>query len=165
MDGLNSIASILTVFSQISVSLVSIIGFLALVFKPVRRLIVYIYKCITGNKDKNEKVLSKINELEQTFTSRVDSLENTLSKKIQEVSNINDENEKDRIRWEILSFANSCRNGKKHSKEEYNHIIELKVKYTNLLNKTGDKNGVFEEDYKYIEQLYRERLEKNDFLS
>lgn len=165
MDGMNSIASALAILSQISVSLVSIIGFLALIFKPVRRLVVYVYKRIVGDKDKNEKVITKINELEQTFSNKVDNLETTLSNKIQEVSDRNDENEKDRIRWEILSFANSCRNGKKHSKEEYNHIIELKVKYTNLLNKTGDKNGVFEEDYKYIEQLYRERLEKNDFLS
>lgn len=30
-----------------------------------------------------------------------------------------EENEKDRIRWEILDFANSCRNGRKHTKDEY----------------------------------------------
>ena len=156
MEGVSSIASVLAILSQISVSLVSIIGFLALIFKPVRRLITYIYKRISGDKDKNEKILSKINELEQTFTNRVDNLENTLSTKIQEVSDRNDENEKDRIRWEILDFANSCRNGRKHSKEEFNHIIELRVKYEKLLEKTGDENGVFEEDYKYIQSLYME---------
>lgn len=30
-----------------------------------------------------------------------------------------EENEKDRIRWEILDFANSCRNNRKHTKDEY----------------------------------------------
>lgn len=75
-----------------------------------------------------------------------------------------EENEKDRIRWEILDFANSCRNGRKHTKDEYQHIIALNDKYKDLLEKTGDKNGVFEAEYEYIKKLYAERQEKNDFL-
>lgn len=75
-----------------------------------------------------------------------------------------EENEKDRIRWEILDFANSCRNGRKHTKDEYQHIITLNDKYKGLLEKTGDKNGVFEAEYEYIKKLYAERQEKNDFL-
>ena len=75
-----------------------------------------------------------------------------------------DENEKDRIRWEILDFANSCRNGRKHTKDEYEHIVALNDKYRKLLKKTNDTNGVFEIEYEYIQKLYAERLEKNDFL-
>lgn len=75
-----------------------------------------------------------------------------------------EENEKDRIRWEILDFANSCRNGKKHTKDEYQHIMALNDKYTKLLAKTHDKNGVFEAEYEYIKKLYAERQMKNDFL-
>lgn len=75
-----------------------------------------------------------------------------------------DENEKDRIRWEILNFANSCRNGRRHTKDEFQHIVTLNTKYRQLLKKTNDINGVFEVEYKYIEKLYEERLEKNDFL-
>ena len=67
-------------------------------------------------------------------------------------------------RWEVLDFANSCRNGKKHTKDEYQHIITLNTKYKDLLKRTKDKNGVFEEEYKYIQKLYAERQEKNDFL-
>lgn len=74
------------------------------------------------------------------------------------------ENEKDRIRWEILDFANSCRNGRRHTKDEFQHIITLNDKYKNLLAITGDKNGVFEAEYDYIRRLYEERQEKNDFL-
>lgn len=74
------------------------------------------------------------------------------------------ENEKDRIRWEILDFANSCRNGRRHTKDEFQHIITLNDKYKNLLALTGDKNGVFEAEYDYIKRLYEERQEKNDFL-
>lgn len=75
-----------------------------------------------------------------------------------------DENEKDRIRWEVLDFANSCRNGRRHTKDEYQHIITLHDKYKRLLQKTNDTNGVFDEEYSYIKRLYAERQERNDFL-
>lgn len=75
-----------------------------------------------------------------------------------------EENEKDRIRWEILEFANSCRNDQKHTKDEFQHIITLNDKYKKLLESTNDKNGVFEAEYKFIEELYAERQKKNDFL-
>lgn len=73
-------------------------------------------------------------------------------------------NEKDRIRWEILDFANSCRNGRRHTKDEFEHIITLNKKYKQLLKATNDENGVFELEYEYIQELYTERLKKNDFL-
>lgn len=165
MEQVNALVPILQTFSAMAVSLTAIIGLLSLVFKPVRQCIVWVYKKAVHGKDRDEKILNKINDLERAVTSKVDNLESTLSMKIQEVSDRNDENEKDRIRWEILDFANSCRNNRKHSKEEFNHIIELKVKYERLLEKSGDKNGVFEEDFKYIEGIYAERLEKNDFLA
>lgn len=75
-----------------------------------------------------------------------------------------DENEKDRIRWEVLDFANSCRTGRLHTQEEFRHIATLNDKYKVLLERTKDKNGVFETEYKYIDDLYQERLKKNDFL-
>ena len=75
-----------------------------------------------------------------------------------------DENEKDRIRWEILDFATSCRNGIRHTKDQFQHIITLNDKYKRLLEKTSDTNGVFEAEYAYIKKLYAERQEKNDFL-
>ena len=88
-----------------------------------------------------------------------------LTETVNDIQKQVNENEKDRIRWEILDFANSCRNGKLHTKEEFKHIIELNDKYKNLLVITDDKNGVFEADYEFIKKLYAERLEKNDFLS
>lgn len=84
--------------------------------------------------------------------------------KIEEVENSVRENEKDRIRWEILSFANSCHNGRKHTKDEYRHIDKLNKKYINLLKQTDDTNGEFEVEYEYIKELYAERIRKNDFL-
>lgn len=74
------------------------------------------------------------------------------------------DNEKDRIRYEVLDFANSCRNGRKHTKDEFGHIISLNDKYEELLKQTEDKNGVFEAEYDYILDLYRKNLSDDGFL-
>lgn len=82
-----------------------------------------------------------------------------------ELQNIKiDDNEKDRIRWEILDFANSCRNGRDHTKDEFQHIMVLNDKYKKLLKSTNDINGVFDIEYKYISELYATKLNNNDFL-
>lgn len=75
-----------------------------------------------------------------------------------------DENEKDRIRWEILDFANSCHNGRNHTKDEFDHIMALNDKYKKLLKKTDDTNGVFDIEYKYISELYEKKRNENSFL-
>lgn len=87
-----------------------------------------------------------------------------IRKDVTEIQRQMDENEKDRIRWEVLDFANSCRNGRRHTKDEYQHIITLNDKYKRLLRKTNDVNGVFDEEYAYIKTLYAERQRQNDFL-
>lgn len=75
-----------------------------------------------------------------------------------------DENEKDRIRFEVLDFANSCRNKRKHTKDEFQHIIVLNEKYEKLLQETNDKNGVFESEYEYIKEIYKVCQRDNSFL-
>lgn len=110
---------------------------------PWTSLFKWIGSLVNGETDKDIKEIKKIISDNQTAI---------------------DENEKDRIRWEILDFANSCRKHELHSKEEFTHVIALKDKYEKLLEKTGDTNGVFEAEYQYILNLYAERLEKNDFL-
>lgn len=75
-----------------------------------------------------------------------------------------DENEMDRIRWEVLDFANACRNHVKHTKDEFHHIIALNEKYHKLLDKYGDENGVFDAEYAYIVELYHDCQRNNSFL-
>ncbi len=75
-----------------------------------------------------------------------------------------DDNEKDRIRYEVLSFANQCRNHVKHTQDEFQHIIAINKKYHKLLAKTRDENGVFDAEYQYILELYHECQRSNSFL-
>jgi len=100
----------------------------------------------------------------KTITGNACSKIDGLIEKVEKIEKDVKTNEKDRIRWEILDFANSCRNDRKHTRDEFQHIVALNDKYKRLLQETNDTNGVFEVEYNYIQDLYAERLEKNDFL-
>lgn len=52
-----------------------------------------------------------------------------LSKQIKKVDEKVDINERDRIRYEILQFSSSLREGYRRSENEYTHIEELYQKY------------------------------------
>ena len=84
--------------------------------------------------------------------------------KVDDLGKIVDDNEIDRIRWEILDFANSCRNGRKHTYGEFVHIIELNGKYHKILDKRELTNGQIDAEYSYILELFQECQRENKFL-
>ena len=157
---MDEIAKILSLFSAMAVSLTAIIGLLSLVFKPIRKAIVFVYKKVTGGRDKNKEILDKIDDV----SKKVDQVREELTEKIQIVSKSNDKNEMKRLRWEILDFANSCKNGRRHTQDEFKHIIEIHDDYETLLESTGEKNGFLDAEFDYIREIYAERQKKNDFL-
>lgn len=107
---------------------------------------------------------SLIKWIGKTLNSRLQQEILKINNIIKDISSDIDQNEKDRIRWQVLDFASSCREGRLHTKDEFQHIIALNDKYKKLLAKTDDKNGVFDEEYKYIQDIYHKRQQKNDFL-
>lgn len=106
----------------------------------------------------------KINPWSALFTWIGKYLTGDIKHQLEEITKEVRDNEKDRIRWEILDFANSCHNGRKHTKDEFRHINKLNLKYIKLLEQTHDTNGEFEVEYQYIKDLFNERNRKNDFL-
>lgn len=63
-----------------------------------------------------------------------------------------DNNEKDRIRHEIFTFANNMRNRKReYTAQEFQHIFEINEKY----RKMGG-NGQIKIEMKYIQEKYLE---------
>lgn len=115
----------------------------AIKFNPITSLFRWIGKAANG------EVLEQIEALKK----RADEQRRSI-----------DENEMDRIRWEVLDFANACRNRVKHTKDEFQHIISLNTKYHLLLDKYKIDNGVFDEEYAYILNLYHRCQIENDFL-
>lgn len=73
----------------------------------------------------NKPVLEKIENQDK----KIDGLKATFEEKFGELAYTVDKNEIDRIRRDILDFASSCRQGKKHTKDKFEHIFELYQKY------------------------------------
>lgn len=115
----------------------------AIKFNPITSLLSWIGKVING------EVLKQISALQKRADEQRKSI---------------DENEMDRIRWEVFAFANACRNHVRHTKDEFQHIISLNTKYHALLEAHGIENGVFDEEYAYILELYHRCQVENDFL-
>lgn len=72
-------------------------------------------------------------------------------------------NEIDRIRWEILTFANLCRRQVRANLDEFTHIINLYQKYHALLDAEGRENGQIALEYEYISRLYMKLSENDQF--
>ena len=97
------------------------------------------------NKDINEKLNGMSNKLDDV-SKRIDIIE------------IND------MRSTILDFANSCMNQRKHTKEEFEHVIDLHTQYEEKISEKGIKNGRMELAFKYISDLYVKCLNEDSFL-
>ena len=76
-----------------------------------------------------------------------------------------DMNDANRIRTTILDFANSLRNGNRHTQEEFDHIIDQNDLYQTYMLKYRFKNGRFEQAYQYILKCYGRCLEESSFLA
>lgn len=68
-------------------------------------------------------------------------------------------------RWSVLDFMNSCRQGREHTKEEWEHCISELTWYEDYCERHNIPNGVMVECGKYLRAQYHEHLIKNDFLT
>lgn len=120
-------------------------------WNPWSQLFKWIGKLINTETDKKiNDLIDSTKKLNKKLEDETQSLDN----KITNLHTMVDENEKDRIRYEVLDFANSCHNNRRHTKDEFEHIIALNDKYEALLKRTGDKNGVYNAEYEYLMKLY-----------
>lgn len=87
-----------------------------------------------------------------------------LQKELTELKADFEDTKADTMRWDILTFANGCRNKQKHTKEEWEHVITQIKKYETYVEEKGIDNGVIEEESKYLRELYHDILRDNDFL-
>ena len=118
-------------------------------------------KIIDANNTKIETSFNAIN----THLNNVDKqLANVMlinaeqTKTIEHMNEKIDTNEIDRLRWEIISFANSLRydDGQSATLEGYNHVFDAYGKYEKLLESLGRKNGKIDNEYAYIKIMFNE---------
>jgi len=104
------------------------------------------------NKDAND-TLSVVNTKLEKVSDRINTIESRID--MIEVNN---------MRTQILDFANSCMNGRKHTKEEFEHMIDLHTSYNDIIKEKGIVNGRMDLAYQYISELYVRCLNENSFL-
>ena len=126
--------------------------------KPFTRLIGMIGRIL--NKDLSTRIDRLTAEIDSVKTE-VDQVKKENEKQIEMI----DKNDANFIRTTILDFANSIRQGGRHTQEEYDHIIDMNDVYEQYVEKYNIHNGRFTQAYKYILASYGECLENNSFLA
>ena len=106
----------------------------------------------------------KVNPWKWLFSWIGNLINGDIRKDLKELKRDFEETKAQDKRWHILNFANNCRNGKMHSREEWNHVISELAEYEEYTERKNITNGVIEENAKYLRELYHERNKKNDFL-
>ena len=134
------------------------------IIESVREFLTSPEVIIFGSLTLVEFIPIKLNPLRWTGRKIGELLIGDLRKEFAEFKRDYEERNAKEMRRHILDFANSCRNGVLHSREEWEHIIAELREYEEYTEKKKIPNGVIEEDAKYLRELYRERNMKNDFL-
>lgn len=88
----------------------------------------------------------------------------TVKKEVEEIKKSNDMQTIRQIRAHVLDFANSCMNHRKHSKQEFENIIDENTKYEALVKKYKLKNAVYKEEYSFIMKQYHYCQDNDCFL-
>lgn len=66
-------------------------------------------------------------------------------------------------RTEILEFSESCMNRRRHTKEQFDHIIEILGKYDRYIKENQLTNGQVDVAHEYILEVYKQCIRENDF--
>lgn len=102
------------------------------------------------NKPTLDKLLLQQKEMEE-FNKKLEEI----SKKLEATDKKIDINEIKRIRAEIMAFAMSCKKREDHNEQQFQAIIDIHKEYELLIKLTGIENGVLDEDYNFIMNVYR----------
>ena len=104
----------------------------------------------------NHKLYNRLDEIE----GKVDKLGKDLDKHITEsmAKEIRD------TRRDILEFCNSCMNGRKHTKEQFEFILKQCDEYEVYIEKNKIKNGVVDAAMKEIRRLNLKCIQENSYL-
>ncbi len=83
-----------------------------------------------------------------------DSYKVVIKEELQPISEQIDNNEKDRLRFEILSFASDLRNGINKTRQEFETIFTYYDKYENIIRKLKMHNGYLDTEFEFIKLKY-----------
>lgn len=122
------------------------------------------YVILIGTTTLIEVAPIKVNPWKWFFTTLGNLLTGELKQEVQALKKEVLETKVQNWRWNVLDFANSCRNGRRHSHDEWRHTMSQLAEYEDYIESHNISNGIFEEDAKYLRDLYQDISKRNDFL-
>ena len=87
----------------------------------------------------------------------------TMKDKLNEIEEKQDNQAASRIKAHVFNFAKECYRGEKHTKGDFENVINENKIYERLVEKHGWKNDVYTKDFAYIEREYQRCLDEHDF--
>jgi len=87
-----------------------------------------------------------------------------LKVRLDEMEKSNDMQTVRQIKMHVLNFANSCMNGVKHTIKDFRNIIKENKEYEALVAKYNLVNDVYNDDFDYIMEVYRDCKRNHSFL-
>lgn len=69
----------------------------------------------------------------------------------------------DSWRAEILEFSDSCMNHRRHTKEQFEHMIEILDRYDKHMTENKLTNGQVDVAHEYILEIYKQCIRENNF--
>ena len=145
----------------------AIIAIFAIIKKPIANLV---KRKRELKERKDNKLYSIIDTIDQSVKQSLKQndeqllLMNNFNKKLKEIENKVDANEIDRIRWEILNFANICKRQTHCNADEFQHIFTLYDKYERLIEENGLKNGLIEVEIDFLRDFYKRECGKGELI-
>ena len=121
---------------------------------------------LRSDLDAFEKSTNKsIGEIKTGTSKNCESLKRRLDKMEKASIRSNDMQTIRQIKAHVLDFANSCMNHRKHTKKDFENIIEENTLYESLIKKYRITNDVYTEDFKFIMDIYHKCQKEGSFLN
>lgn len=115
------------------------------------------------NKDLQKK-LDRIEKQQKEYKEAIEALDKEMAKKFEEKQKSDDEKEAKRLRANIVCFADACRIGQKHTQHHFENVMRDYSDYMEYCEKHDIANHYIENDYIYIQEVYKKCLKENSFL-
>ena len=119
---------------------------------------------VTRKDEGNEKINDIVKTSKERYNELIELL-GVLKENIEKIESKSEERDAITARVRILRFMDELLDDKKHSKDSFDQALTDITNYENYCSTHPDfKNNQTEATIDYINKVYRERLEKKDFL-
>lgn len=111
---------------------------------------------------KMELIQDKIEEQRQSFIDQIEQTQDQIEQNRVEAIKNDDVKEAYRLRWEVLDFADRCKNKSPVTENQFKHIFSEHDRYMAYIEKYGIDNGLEEAEFEYIKQLYFDKFHQKE---